>query len=568
MLRHSTRASNPAWYQEALELDLQLHIRVDGHSISSFFLWRPKALWSQGPELTEADLRDSAKMEACAAGILKRAHSFKATSLGIILHLADEFATAELKPDLDNPAALPELREAAIHKPDSILDDSSIPPEQNSWRVLPYPAQGSGVIGTTITLSRQHAPFLATLRETGTANNFPIITHALSAPLVATMGLAQCAPFAAGKSSVAILQYPWFSALVFFNDHADLLLIRTLQHRHLRQTPNLRHAVATTNASLEFIDPDIFILPLGPDLDSGLHADLSSAFPASRVTIITPPTPDGIPIWCPEPLIAATPPPKGEPAPSLTFGILREEKWALQDFLPTPKEVVEIYPTRMEMKLLRGIRLVRFGLFAIAALALAWFALGFLEVVRRDEWAFDPSQAAKVKIRLSQVTAERQQSQHWDNLLEDRSKAWTSMELLSRLFPERSGVLVKNFGHSVRLDSAPGKAQVGFVKEWKITGCARDEALDRLNTLNTQEGIAAQFSEIARLTGNLAFNPAALTRSLAVNVRTQENTGFKLRPVEETYDTDESSYPFAFDLTITQRFEATDPMAISVTKVR
>jgi hypothetical protein len=566
MLRHTNRASNPAWYRAALELDLQLHIRVDGPSVSSYFYNRPKTQWQEGPVITEADLRDSAKMEACAAEILKRTRSFKASSLGVILHLADEFATAELKPALDNPAALPDLRGAAVLKPATILDDSSIPPEQNSWRVLPYPAQGSGVIGTTITLSRQYAPFLTALRSAGEANNFPIITHALSSPLVAAMGLAQCAPFAPDRAAVAILQYPWFSALFFFNEHADLLLIRTLQHRHLRQTPSLRHALATTHASLELIDPDLFILLLGSDLEASLHSDLCSAFPLSRVNIVTPPTPEGIPPWCPEPVIAATPPPKGESAHSLTFSILREEKWALQDFLPPPSGVVEIYPSRSEMRLLRSLRLARLGLFALAALVMAWFALGIVDILRSRAWTFDPKEAEFAKRWLSKLTHERQRGEHWDNLLEDRSKVWASMELLSRLFPERCGILVKNFTHTVRTDAAPGQAKIGFVKEWKITGLARDEAMDRLNAINTQEGIAAQFTEVARVTGSPAFNPTDRTRSLAVNLRTQENSGFKPLPLDETYDTDESSYPFNFDLTITQRFEGTDPMAINVTK--
>ena len=566
MLRHTTRASNPAWYQAALELDLQLHIRVDGPTVSSFFFSRSKTQWSKGPALTEADLREPAKMEACAAEILKQTRALKASSLGVILHLADEFATAELKPALDNPAALPDLREAAFQKPASILDDSSIPPEQNSWRVLPYPAQGSGVIGTTVTLSRQYAPFLRALHQAGEAHNFPLITHALSAPLVAIMGLAQCAPFAPDKAAVAILQYPWFTTLIFFNDHADLLLVRTLQHRHLRHAPNLRHALTTTHASLELSDPDLFIVSLGLDLDPGLQRDLSSAFPLSRVAIITPPVPECVPAWCPEPVIAATPPPKGEAARSLTFGILRDEKWALQDFLPSPKEVVEIYPTRAEMQLIRGLRMARLGLFVIAVLVLAWLAFGILEIVRRDAWAFDPTQANFIKVRLVKLTAERKKSDHWDNLLADRSKAWTSMELLSRLFPEHSGFLVKGFAHTVRPDPAPGQAKIGFVKEWKIIGFARDEAVDRLNVINTQEGISAHFNEIARVTGNPAFNPTLGNRSLAVNVRTQENNGFKPVAADEIFDTDESTYPFTFDLTITQRFEATDPMAMNVSK--
>ena len=567
VLRQTSRATNQAWYQAALDLELQLHIRVDGNSISSFFHHHSKTEWKKGPPITEADLRDPAKMESFATEILKLARAEKASSLGVILHIADEFATAELKPDFDNPAALQDLREAAYEKPDSILDDSSVPPDQNSWRVLPYPAQGSGVIGTTVTISRQYAPFLACLRQAGETQNFPIITHALSATLIAVMGMAQYLPLPQGKSFVAILEYPWFTALFFFNPHSDLLLMRTLQHRHLRRSSNLRNAVATTTASLELIDPDIHLLSLGLDLDPGLLDELTQAFPASKVNSGTYATDGAVPSWAPEPLIAATPPPKGESAASLTFGILRDEKWALQDFLPAPQEVIDIYPSRKEMKLLRSLVLARVGLLVIVVTVLTWLAFGVFNVIRREEWAFNPKQTDTIKARLGTLTAERQKTEHWDNLLEDRSKAWASMELLSRLFPERSGVLIKTFAHTVRTEAAPGQAKIGFVKEWKIIGFARDEALDRLNTINTQEGISANFTEVSRITGNLAFNPALGNRSIAVNVRTQENNRFKPLPPDETFDSDENSYSFSFDLSITQRFEATDPMAINVAKL-
>ena len=567
ILRNTTRASNPAWYQDALELNLQLHIRTDGAGISTFYHDCKKAQWSNGPSLTDEVLRDPARLESVVAEALRFARSNGATSLGVILHIADEFATTELKPELNNPAALPDLRDAAIADPGSILEDSSILADQASWRVLPYPAAGSEVIGTTITLSRQYAPLVALLRQTGENENFPVITHALSAPLVAIMGLGQSLAPTPGKPFVAILQYPWFTALAFFNEHADLRLIRTLQHRGLRRPTNFRNALATTNASLEFVDPDLFLVPLGGNVDTTLHADLKITFTTSRVEVIQQIPIEGIPSWCPEPAISAQPAAATAPATgSHTFSILREDKWALQDFLPTPRDIVEIHPGRAEMRLLKILRLARVAVFAIAALVIAYIGFGVIDMVRREEWSFDPTQADAIKGTLAQLTLERQKAEHWDNLLEDRSKAWTSMESLSRMFPEKSGMRVKSYTHTVKPDSTPGKAKVGFVKEWKITGFARDEALEYLTSINTREGISAHFGEIARVTGNSSFSPNAGNRNLVVNVRTQENSSFKPTPPEEASDTDDSSYPFTFDLTITQRFESTDPLAINVAK--
>jgi hypothetical protein len=564
ILKTTSRAQNPAWYLSALELDLQLHIRADGPSVVAFYFDRRTSKWSAGPSLTEDHLREAAKIEALSKDLIAKTRAEKATSLGVVLHIADEFATTELKPELDNPAALPDLRMAAISDPASILDDSSIPADQNTWRVIPYTAQGSEVVGTTITMARKYQAFAEGLRLAGESENLPLITHSLSAPLVAIMGVPALCTFSPSKPFAVILQYPWFTVMAFFNEHGDLRLIRTLQHRGQRRPPNFRHALSTTNASLEFVDPDLFLMPLGGEIDPNMERDLITSFPGCRIERLQPATAEGLPEWFIEPLISTSPAPEG-PSPSHTFTILREDKWSLQDFLPPAKEAVEVYPSRTEMKLLRVLRLARVAVFAAVVLAMAWLAFGLIDVIRRPEWAFNPVESDTVARRLANLNAEKLKAEHWDNLLDDRSKAWTTMELVARLFPERSGYLVKNINHTVRPDSAPGQAKVGFVKEWKIVGLARDEALDPLNALNTREGISSHFAEIARITGNPSFRPDIGNRTLVTNVRIQENSTYK--PTPEDLDSDEASYPFSFDLTITQRFEATDPMAVMVTKV-
>lgn len=566
-MRNTTRARNPAWYQEALELNFQLHIRTDGASITAFYHDRKKAEWSNGPTLVEGSLQDVAKLETIAAEALRQARSAGATSLGVILHVADEFATTELKPELDNPAALPTLRDAAIDDPGSIVADSSIQADQTSWRVMPYPAAGSEVIGTTITITRQYAQLGATFRQAGERENFPVVTHTLSAPLVAILGLSGALAQTPGKPFVAILQYPWFTTLAFFNEHADLRLIRTLQHRGLRRPTNFRNALSTTNASLEFIDPDLFLIPLGSNVDTTLDADLKITFTTSRVEVVQLVRNDRLPPWSPEPVVASRPADHtAQDQASHTFAIFREEKWPLQDFIPTPKDILEIYPSRSEMRLLSLLRLARVAVFAVVVLSIAYFVFGVIDIIRKPEWSFDPAQTEASKSRLAMLTKERQKADHWNNLLEDRSKAWVNMESLSRMFGENSGMLVKTFNHAVKPDSAPGQAKLGFTKEWKITGYARDEALEYLNTINTTEGIAAHFTEIARITGSTAFNTNTGTRNLVVNVRTQENGGYKPVSVEEASDDDEMTYPFTFDLTITQRFESSDPMSMNVAK--
>ena len=556
----------PAWYQEGLELDYQLHIRSDGTTVQTFFHNRPKNEWSAGPPLTEVVMADPEQTAAYATQLIKDVRALKGDSVGVILHIADEFATAELKPELNNPAALPDLRETSIHNSGEILDDSSVPPDQAAWRVIPYPADGSDVIATTATVSRRMAAFLQAMRDVGERLNFPLITHALSAPLVVIMGLPAAIKPAEGKCFVTILQYPWFTTLAFFNQHSEIRLLRTLQHRGLRRPPNFRQALSTTNASLEFLDPDLFIIPLGGDVDSQVAEDLQIRFPESRVETISFPAITNLPAWIPEPALSIEVVPEGKIHPSQTFGPMRTEKWFLQDFLPADKEAGEVYPTRNEMRLLSALRLARLGIAALAVLGIAWLAFGVFSVIRRPEWAFNEGESKAVQQRLVNLTQEQQRFEHWNNLLEDRSKAWVSMEALTRLFPAKSGMLVSTYSHTTRPDTAPGQAKVGFIKEWTITGMARDEALNYLNTLNTREGISARFSEIAKATGNTAYDPAPNTRTIVVNVKTQENGKFKQMPLEEIVDSDESTYPFTFNLTITQRFESADQLSISAAK--
>lgn len=572
ILRNTSRASNPAWYQDALELNFQLHIRADGTGISTFFHDGKRALWLAGPSFTDEVLHDEMRLQSLTAEVLRIARSHGATSLGAILHIADEFATTELKPELDNPAALPDLRQIAIADPAAVLSDTSIAADQGSWRVLPYPAAGSLVIGAAITVTKEYAPLMAALREVGERENFPVVTHALSAPLVALMGLARVLEATPGKPFVAVLQYPWFTTLAFFNEYADLRLLRTLQHRGMRRPTNFRNALATTNASLEFVDPDLFLVPLGFGVDTSLEADLQVTFHNVRVETVLFPASEGLPPWAPEPAVAAN---FHADAParitSHTFTVLRDDTWALQDFLPTPREISEIYPNRSEMRMLKTMKLARVAVVVIATLSIVWAGMGVISIVSKPEWAFDPDQAQMAQGRIAKLTAERKESDHWSNLLDDRSKAWTTMESLSRMFPEHGGMLVKTYGYAAKPDSgvavAAVQANAGFTKEWKITGFARDEALEYLNSINTREGISAHFSEVARITGSPAFSPNTGNRSLVVNVRTQENSGFKPVPLEEASHADESTYPFTFDLTITQRFESTDPLAINVSQV-
>jgi hypothetical protein len=571
VLRGTSRADNSAWYRSALELDFQLHLRADGNRVDSRLFDRRTGNWTPGPQLSEAHATDLTLIPAFAAEVIRVAQAAKADSIGVVLHLADEFATSELKPELDNPGALTELRTTIESDPKSILDDSSVSASESSWRLIPYPAAGSEAIATTVCLSRSWGAFLDELRKTGEEKNFPVVTRAVSAPLVCLLALPELKRDEVVRPLIAVLPYARFTLLAFFNEHGDLRLLRTLQHRGQRRPTNLRHAASTTAAALELADPEVYLLSTGDIADPQMAADLQLVFPAASIREIDW---SGTPYVStsagtgPEPQISTclTTPPETPLAASHTFGVLRSDGWAVQDFLPVAKEVAEVYPTRSEMKLLRAARFARLGFAALAVLALAFFGLQMLDLVRKPEFTFDSESAKSQKQRLTFLASERTRVDHWDNLLEDRSKAWVTMELLTTLFPEKSGFLVKSFNHSVRPESLPGQAKAGFIREWKITGLGREEALEQLAVLNTRDGISAVFKQVADSTGNASFKTDLPSRTLVVNVRTLENSAYRPGPADEAMSLDDSAYPYSFDLTITQRFESSDQLAVILAK--
>lgn len=570
ILKGTSRAVNEAWYRSALDLDLQLHLRVDGIRIDSHIYDRRCREWTKGPLLDEALARDPAAIPSFAEEVIDLARKAGADAMGVILHIADEFATSELKPELDNPASLPELRTTIENDPKSVLDDSSVSATESSWRLIPYPAAGGEAIATTVCISRNWANLLSSIRKFGEARNFPLITRATSAPLISLLALPALKTDELSRPLIAILPYPRFTLLAFFNEHGDLRLLRTLQHRGQRRPTQLRQAVATTAAALELADPEVFLMPSTSEPgDVHLLADLQTAFPTTSLRELDASNSEpheSTPLTgCPELRIAASLAETTESplATSHTFSILRGEGWATQDFLPVATEDAETFPTRSEMKLLRSARYAQIVFALVALVALTWTMLQMYEMMRQPAWKFDPNSAESQRQRLANLTAERSKIDHWDNLLEDRSKAWTTMELLAELFPEKSGFLVKTFNHSVRSEPSPGQAKSGFVREWKITGLSRDEALERLAVLNTRDGISSIFNLVAKNTDNPSFRTDFPSRSLVVNVRTLENGIYRPGPVDELSTLDEATYPFSFDLTITQRFESSDPMAVT-----
>ena len=107
---------------------------------------------------------------------LKKKHR----SLGVILHLADEFAISELSRLSEAPENYDELRNQLLYEPKEVLEDHSVSVEDLSFRLMPYRGeQNAPFAGVAITISRRHHELLKQFRSCGEQANFPIRTIAV-----------------------------------------------------------------------------------------------------------------------------------------------------------------------------------------------------------------------------------------------------------------------------------------------------------------------------------------------------------------------------------------------------
>jgi len=234
-LRTTSRAFNDAWYGAALDLDFQLHLKVDGGLVGCWLHHRRENRWENGPELPAEALVNAEQTDAFIDEFFKNTVPKKATGVGIILHVADEIAIAEISPSHNDQSTLAELRQLVATDPASVIADSALSAENHTWGLIPFPTPGSLPIATAVTLSRRYENFLETLRNAGEQRNIPVRTAALSAPVALLDALPFLVEGELGHPLVAVAHYPLLTTMAFFSAQGNLVLLRTLQHRGQRR---------------------------------------------------------------------------------------------------------------------------------------------------------------------------------------------------------------------------------------------------------------------------------------------------------------------------------------------
>lgn len=561
---HTSRGNNPDWHKPAHEVDLQWHLRITGsprvrsavHSIS-------EGKWSNGPKLNLPNLRSQDAIETAVNDLLSSYPNAK--SLGVVLHIADEFATTEIFEDFRDWDALSDLNEQLITNPNAVIGEDSAVAEETSWRVVPTPGAITPPICTTVAISHRYAEFLQILRQLGETRNFPILTEGLSAPLAFISVLPAFLDFTTGDSQLVVLHYLKFSALAIFSPAGELIKLRALPHRGRPHPPNISDTLATAIAASELSSPRIVLIPMTTTEIEPLVTQLQATLDLEEELMIDIVKPGAqAATKCdetrPEMLIAQ----KEYQGVELsnTFRMLGQEGWSMQDFLSQPKSITSLQPSWQDLKLLNASKIAKpvLALVAIAVLAFALFRS--IGAMTQPSWQHDENSTALLQAELGQLGRTNKSYQHWDNLLSNRSTGWTTMELIAQMFPADSGVVINEVDYSTRVDSNSKSQTSGFTREWEITGVATEDSLALLQKLNSRAGIQEVFTTIAEHTGVASFDPSPDTRQLLVVVERSENTQYDPDAPLSAVPISENC-PYRITIRVTQQFSEKDPLAIT-----
>ena len=594
----TSRGRGIGWYQDPFELPFQWHLWFDGgREVCSATFSRQDNCWRPGPTLPLASLTTGEGVADLLGQLLVPAHfGQRPKALGVILHVADEFALAEVSgghgASSDGGADLAMLHFNLIDDPREVLVDHEVSVATTSWRLLPFwGAAPEQERCTAIALSRSREAFLQNLLDLGREWRVPIRAAVTSAPVETLAALPLLQPELTGGRLVAV-NYVKFTAVFAITASGELRSVRSLLHRGSARLPTAFGDILWNMAiSAELVrpgkaggePPQVLLIS---DSSSVLLAATKEieAYSLSRqligletLELSTQTALSQIPGHRPEflvydPSLVALARSGAVLATAQTFSTLWTQWLAKCNFFDTAKLDL-VYPTLSDLRLLRvSILLV----YLISSVLLGSIGYGFyslMSAMNHPSWSLTPQEVKRAEALQLKVQAEQRQIDVTNRLLLPRSRGWVALEFLLQLFPEEAGVRLESFTYNLdaaRPAASGVKGQVaastGFVRTWVLKGFATASALELLNNLNSQSGRADLFQRVAKAAGDASYIPDP-TRLITATHTQGRNPKFESAagPTELGRDP-VLSFPFNFEVSITQTLVDQDVLAFPTEK--
>jgi hypothetical protein len=561
-----------------LDQAVRWHLFYDGERVISVVARGTGATlsWSQGPAMAPAELGDSDRLRAL---VKEFSHGLKSsmltqTSLGIVLHLADDIDVGIVQEGFENPELFEQARAQVRETPSDVVTDLSTDQDPAiQWRYYPL------LSGQRAVVLRHRIEFLGALQKL-TDLDIKIAVHSAPIEMVAIY-LKMYAEAIEGKPHCFVFFYDRFTVVVPANQ--GVLDLKVLPHRQQDVPPAFGDDLFSLLERFGLVDSCVLLLvQCGTQEPTRLFDELDTFARKNHKNAdgIDIQIPDKATVWAvfdelkpgqvkseiihrPEFLTEYNagsgkdfPLSLGIKSDAQRFGILSRETFWPDDQKSRDQRLPR--SLALTMTALRVGRIL--GVLCLLGLG-GWLALSVAGASHGDAFHLLPETVNSKRAELKQLQETRQYLSQWDNILTPRSQAWSTMDFALALFPEGHDVVCDRFKYAIRqAELKPGsttdKSPVGFLREWIIEGSCTDQGRDHLERLRESATISSIFAAAAVRLSDPSFD---VSDNRVVKVVLREATNPQFGIANKT-----GALPYQFRLVVTQTFAGSDPLAIPV----
>jgi hypothetical protein len=560
-----------------LDQAVRWHLFYDGERLISVVAQGSGAMlsWSPGPVLVAAELAKADRLQALAK---EASHGLKLsltdqTSLGVVLHLADEIDGGIVQEAFENPELFEQAHTVVRETPSEVVTDLATDLEPAiQWRYYPL------LSGQRAVVLRHRIEFFSAL-QTLTDLDIKVAVH--SAPIeMLALYLKLYATAIEGKPHCFVFFYDRFTVIVPANQ--GVLDLKVLSHRQQDVPPAFGDDLFSILERFGLVDSCVLLLIQCGTRDPTLlfnELDAYSRRNQKSADGIEIQIPDKEAIWAlfeesahgkvkseiiqrPEFLTEYNE--KAGKVFPVSLGIKSDEHrfeiLSRETFWPDDQKSRDQRLPRslaIAMTALRAGRIL--GLLCLIGLG-AWLALSVFGESKGDPLRILPEMVNSKQAELTQLRDQQQYLSVWDKILTPRSQASSAMDFFLALVPEGHDVVCGQLKYSIRQTEiragAADKSPGGFLREWSIDGACTDRGRDDLERLREGSTIARIFSSTAVRLRDSSFGVSD-TRTVKVVLREESNPQF-------AGDNKAGILPYQFRLVVTQSFAGSDPLAIPV----
>jgi hypothetical protein len=559
-----------------LDQTVRWHLFYDGKGvISAVAEGKGAALtWSEGPALEAGELGQPDRLRALTKEL---SHRLKLsvrdqTSLGVILHLADDLDVGIVQEAYENPELFEQARGLVRETPAEVVTDLSTDQDPAiQWRYYPLLSSQRSIV------LRHRTKFFDAL-QTLSALDIKVAVH--SAPMeMLAIYLKLYAEAIEEKPHCLVFFYDRFTMVIPANQ--GVLDIKVLPHRQQDVPPAFGDDLFSLLERFGLVNSCVLLLiPCGTQEPTRLFRELDTYTRRNQKNAdgIEIQIPDKEMVWHtldeyapgqvkeevihrPEFLTEYNerqgkefPVSLGIKSDAQRFGILSRET-----FWPDDQKSRDQWLPRSLAMMITALRVGRI-LGALCLLGLiANFALSMVSASRAAPLSGSPEMISDKQAELGKLQQTRQYLTLWESILAPRSQAWSEMDFFLALLPEGREVICEHLKYAIKqAASSPGAVaesnSAGFYRQWSVEGSCSEKGRAHLERLREASTISTIFSSTATRLDDPSF-ALSDTRIVQVELREEANP-----PVST--ESNPGVLAYAFHLVVTQSFPVSDSLAI------